>query len=537
MTEILSISNLRSYTTNECIFFRGAEPEFCYIVLDGSVQKTKLTATEYFEKFTSTRNINRKIEKYYLESVKVDDKESNIFKMGDIIGKKNLINEKQYFFTCLAREKNTALLLIPKDFFIQKIKEKIVTTDDNLKKVVCRCLQVFIQMGKTVFDRYFNKIIKLFPRYGEFIVNSQQKADSLFIIFQGNFVLNDKNYGDLILLTEGEMFGNESLNDNEKDKKYNYNIISKVSNGVILQFKIENLPDSVLIKMKSHLNDYFKQRKKFINGYINRQNNIRNELSKKYELIKAVKKSKSNHKDIINDKYHYDNKILRINEEVFKKIMENNREIKSKKIKSKRNFNFSTKNININFETINTIDKNKNKFNSPKIKTPFKLFKDNKLTPKNKFSNLFSNKKIHQKVLSWNKLNTENNNIYVTSLETNPTDTISYNNTFANFNRYEKNSEKKKVSFKKKIMSPKVFSKKKRDYFSLKKTGMYEYIKNTIDCFNDGGINYRKNTKLTRPLSSKCFYDTHKYNIPLYVLCDSKEKNQLNIDNLMNFKL
>ena len=535
MTEILSISTLRNYTTNECIFFRGSDPEFCYIILDGSVLQTELTAAEYFKKFTSTKNVNRKVEHFYLENVKINNKGNQIFKLGDVFGIKNLINEKQYIYTCLSKEKNTALLLIPKDFFIQKMKEKIVTTDDNLKKMICRSFHIFVQMGKKIFEKYFNKMIKLFPRYGEFIINSQQKADSLFIIFQGNYVINDKNYGDLILLTEGEMFGCDSLNDNENDKKYTYNIISKVTNGVILQFKIENLSKYYLTKIKNQLSDYFNQRKIFIIDYINRQKNLRNELSKKYELIGTVKNNKKKDFNIKNKNHPNDSNLLGINESFFNKIVESIQLAKSKKIKCKRNFKFNIKNTKISKLNIN--NKNKNKFYSPEIKNPFKIFKDDEQSSRNKLVNLLDNKKTHQKVSSFNKINTTNNNIYVTSVETIPTEAFSYTNTNANLNYYEKISGKT-LSFRNKIMMSKDFEKKRRNN-SLKKTGIYEYIKNSVNYFNDGGIKYTKSKlcKVKRPLSSKFFYDTHKYNIPLYVFCDSKEKNLLKIDDIMNYKL
>ena len=535
MTEILSISDLRSYSNNECVFFRGSDPDFCYIVLDGSVQETELTTKEYFEKFTSAKNVKRKIEQRYLENVKFDNKGNHIFTLGDVIGMKNLINENKYLYTCLSNQKNTALLLIPKDFFILKMKEKIATTDDNLKKLICRSFQIFIQMGKKVFDRYFNKMIKIFPRNGEFIVSSQQKADSLFIIFQGHYAVNDKEYGDLILLTEGEIFGSDSLNDDENDKKYKFNIISKVSNGVIIQLKIENMSNYILSKIKTQLSDYFNQRKIFINGYINRQNNMRNELSKQYELIGTVKKTKNKDNKIINNKYSNYHNLIKIND-FFNKIIENTREAKMKKMQSKRNFNFNIKNTKLSI--INPSEKNKNKCYSPKIKTPLKILKDHKQNGRNELSNLFSNKKVHKKILSWNKINTVNNNIYITSVDTNPTDTLSYTNTIGNFNHCERNSEKKIASYRNKIMLSKNFEKKIRNS-SLKKTNIYEYVKNTVNYLNDGGIEYSRNnfSRLKRPFSSKFFYDTHKYNIPLYVLCDTKEKNQLNINSLMNFKL
>ena len=87
---------------------------------------------------------------------------------------------------------------------------------------------------------------KIFPETGEMIISNNEIADAIFIIYKGSCSLNIGENLDLMILSQDNLFGIESLNNidekgNLMKNQYLYNIINKYQDNIILKFTIKKI--------------------------------------------------------------------------------------------------------------------------------------------------------------------------------------------------------------------------------------------------------------------------------------------------------
>jgi len=184
--EILSTGILKSYKKNEQIFKKYSYPEFYFLVLIGGVLQPNMP----YE-----------------------------FTPGKFFGEKNLLNNSKYRIIPYSNSDDTILLLIPKEFFVLKLKYKVISGNDKIRQMIFNSFKIFTMIERKTYERYYNKMQKLFPSFGEVIVSNKDIANAIYLIYNGSCILNNEKEGDLVILQEGDIFGDECLtNFNEKGK-------------------------------------------------------------------------------------------------------------------------------------------------------------------------------------------------------------------------------------------------------------------------------------------------------------------------------
>ena len=275
--EILTIGILKSYKINECIFTKNSIPEYYFLILTGEV---------------NIQNSNE------------------IFLAGNFFGEKYLFTNKRYRINSYSKAENTTLLLIPKDYFNNNIKNKILKGKDKIKITLLKSFKIFTMIERKLLEIYSQKMVKIFPSYEEIIISNKDIADSVFLVYEGSCVLNSDKQGDLLILGKGDIFGNESLDCiNEYGKKtkinYKYNVINKSPNSIIFKFLINIFSKYVINGMKTYLGRYFQKREENIKNLSSNVKVIKNNLKIEYELFKRP----INQKEII-EKYCFNENIL-----------------------------------------------------------------------------------------------------------------------------------------------------------------------------------------------------------------------------------
>ena len=565
---ILNSGVLKLFQLDEKVYKKGTYPQFYFLVLVGSVS--------------------------FLNNKKV-------YNPGSFFGEE-ILREIQYKHTAFASERDTILLLIPKEYFILYLKDNIIKTNEKIEEKLINSFHIFKTFDNVIFHKYKDKMIKIYPETGQMIISKQDKADAIYIIFKGNCVLNIEEFQDLIILEDGDIFGIESLENfdeerNITDNNYLYNIINKSPNTIIFKFFINDLNQIMIKSIKNQLSDYFNERKTIINKHENLKENIQNKLMDKYNFFQQKKNkrkllSQSVYKEFSNEKtekFYYkalnnirfhekdinDKQKLIPKQNIFfhkngndrfnllRKIIKSNSFIKSresllnrtrKKIMSNLLLKKDIKEIKkliLNSDLKKILNNNKkeegNKENDKKIEiNPNK----NKKNEKNIFYNS-SNQTIN--ILD----NSANNSLFFTSINYNP----NKNNVYKTINilsaRDSKKIQKKKIKHGKREENLKnkeegsktVMGSTCRDSYSYRNKSQiisarkqiedYGFtVLDSMNYFNYGEKSNSMNSSYygnnpEKPNIKKCvFYETNKFNIPLFILLDEKEK--INFPQLYN---
>jgi len=550
MYEILSIGILKTYKKNEQIFKKYSYPEYYYMVLVGEVIQPNMP----YE-----------------------------FKPGKFFGEKNLINNSKYRIIPYSNSDNTVLLLIPKDFFLLKLKNKIIDGNERIRQMIFNSFKIFSMIERKVYEKFYLKMEKLLPSFGEIIVSNEEIANSIFLIYNGNCTLNNEKEGDILILQKGDIFGNESLNnfdDNGKmlNRKYTYNIINNSESSIIFRFIVTDLSRYIVNGMRTYLSDYFSKREEIIKKYYKRKKFIQNNYKKDYDIFKAF----SRKQDIINNIITIDtieksfNNILteiRLNKETINTrkriITKMSKGINKKKITKaiiqkylQKDKDKSPVFSEAKFSSINATKRNidESSIISPeRRKRKIYWFSEerknirkrgiNQSKFKNKI-NINPNFNLSSKVLT----TLDNNDIYLTSVNNeNNFNTINNmpirnknksifspirqkdnkNITNTDFTHSNKKTSKRLINS---AFSSNRFSTsyKSSSNFMSTRDQVEAYgitVLDTMSYFNDGG-NERlfkrnfsdKNRNIIK--RNNLFYKTRKYNIPLYILCNLKERKK-----------
>ena len=548
--EILSIGTLKLFNKDDIIYNKNNYPEYFYFVLSGKV---------------SFQNSNDE------------------FFPGDFFGDKYLKFNKKYRLTSYSSKDNTILLLISKEFYSLNLKNNLLKGNDKIRTILLKSFKIFRMIEVKTLAKYYKKMIKLFPSSEEIIISNKEIANAIFLIYEGRCILSIGKKGDLINLERGDIFGNESLNNVDREGRigknnYNYNIINKSPSSIIFKFLIKDLSRYIINGMKAYLSPYFLKREEITKNLREKKNSIQHNLKKKYDLFKRP----INQKEII-DKYCFNKNIitsdkvkksfnnvlleLRLNrkDENFKKKLIPNIShfiskkalLKQKYFESKRNKTTYLKSKANNKEIYKNMKLNHNLPSKREIRKMI-WFSDlenfNKNNNNNKIINTTSNYNYSSKLLTISDNN--NSNLYLTSInqinrpnennqmaispirpDSNKERTITANSSY-NQNRINRrlinsgiSSNRCSTSFK---TGSKIISIRQQietygctildtmNYFN--NGSSQKYMKRNFSAGNKKGIDFNK---------KKIFYQTQKYNIPLYVLCDKFEKR--NFPDIQNF--
>ena len=148
---ILNSGVLKLFQLDEKVYKKGTYPQFYFLVLVGSVS--------------------------FLNNKKV-------YNPGSFFGEE-ILREIQYRHTAFASERDTILLLIPKEYFILYLKDNIIKAHEKIDQLLLKSFHNF-----KALDKYKEKMIKIYPETGQIIISQQDKANAIFIIFKGYCVLN-----------------------------------------------------------------------------------------------------------------------------------------------------------------------------------------------------------------------------------------------------------------------------------------------------------------------------------------------------------
>ena len=234
--ELLRTGILHSYKLNEIIFTKEKYPNFYFLLLVGSV--------EY-----------------------VHDKDT-ILKPGCFFGEE-IIQQIRYKHTVKANSDKTVLLLVPKEYAILNMREKIILANEKLQQILEKSFDIFKTLGSSVVIKYLEKMSKIFPKMNEVIASNTDIADAIFLIYNGVFLLNKDKKEKLILVAKGDIIGTESLNNvdengNILNNKYIYNIICKSRDAIIFKLYINEFNIKIINAINAQLELYSQKRHEFI---------------------------------------------------------------------------------------------------------------------------------------------------------------------------------------------------------------------------------------------------------------------------------
>ena len=537
--EMLKEGIIKRYKKDEIIYKRETYPEYYYLVLVGNVS--------------------------YLNAQEISVHPGRFF--GDEIN-----HQIKYKRTAISTSSDTVLLLISKGTITKKIADKILIAQEKIQKCVENSFPVYKTLDRSVLINDCQKMIKLFPNIDDTIISTEERADSIFIIYKGCCSLNTDKKGDLMILEKGDIIGSESLvNMDEKgnilDYKYLYNLINRAQNTIIFKFLINEFHQTVIKELKIQLPAYFLKRDHILQKNEINQKLMKNRLIKKYQIFQK--------KDTMNEKL-IKSLIKKFTpekaENCFKKVLkrirekENNKNDTQKfvlkkislykdKIKENNIFNKfgcykshtnirenKTKKVIRRYDSLRQLIQ-KGKIDKKKLIYSFKIIPDNAENKKDditRFENNISKRRESANSIK-NKLSTDNSNnnsFFFTALNE---DKKLYKNIkilgkskegirFSNKLRKQSVSEE---SFQKKIVS--LLPSTERNSFSLRSISRIMSAKQQIEtygCTALDTVNYfnfgNKEIQLLNDKGEKnkrcLFYKTLKFNLPLIVFCNKKEK-------------
>ena len=536
--EMLKSGILHQYKKDEIIYKKETYPKFYFIILAGTVS--------------------------FLNSSEI------IIKPGNFLGNE-IIQRTRYKQTSISTSDKTVLLSIPKAFIISNIIDKIILANERIQKVLENSFPYFKTIDRTLYFKYCEKMIKLFPKVNETIISNKEVADAIFIIYNGICVLNFEENQDLIKLDKGDIVGSESLanldeNGNIMNYKYLYNLVNKANNTIIFKFFIKDFNKNIINELNDQLSAYFLKREAIIQKNELMQKFMKRRLMKNYNIFKKKENineyiSKSMIKDFTPEK------------------AENSFNQALNKIRSKENFYKDKQKLILRGTCINKDNIIKNnlfkKFNANKSSISLKEINLKEIKKKyTSLSNLIKIGKINQKSIisdykkSFENSEEKNEEINIidkndnmqknsassiknknTSLEGSNNNSFFFTAVKSQKNIYKKinivgnkkesilfSSRLKKKKISENISIPKIISlipSLRKDSFSSR-TSRFMSAKKQIETYGCPVIdtmnyfNYGEKKRYLKmnksELGKKClFYETLKFNIPLFIFCRNKE--------------
>lgn len=555
--EILSIGILKSFKKNEMIYKKYTVPEYYFLVLAGSVSFQNSNEQFFPGNFFG--------EKYLILNKR--------YRMSCYSNKDNtilLLIQKEYFHINLKnivlKGKDSIKLILLKSFKIFQMIER-----KTLDIYIHRMVKLFPSSEEIIVSTKDDADAIFLIYDGSCTLNNEKQGDIL-ILEKGDIFGN-----------ESLNCINEHTKLKKTNCKYKYNIKNKSQNSIIFKFFIKDLSKYIINGMKTYLAPYFKKRDEIVKNYSTNKKVIKNDLQNEYDLFKNPNKKEIIDKYCFNKNIITTDKIKKSFNNVLLELRLNRKlgNFKKKLISTKSNY------VNKNpilMQKFFQKNKNKTSFNSPnklieindnntpksrpkgELRKMIWFIEDDKvnrnknkikLNKKKNFNNiLYTNSNFNYSskllTLSDNNNNNNNSNLYLTSINqrnkrseinklvennniespvrplTNKERTINTESSYHqnNINRRlissALSSNRWSTSFK---SNSKIMSVRKQ----IETYGCT--ILDTMSYFNSG-IN---DTMLKRNYSAKYkkrntesqknfFYQTQKYNIPLYVLCDKKEK-------------
>ena len=537
--EMLKSGILNPYKKDEIIYKKETYPKFYFIILAGTVS--------------------------FLNNSKIT------IKTGHFLGYE-IIQRTRYKETSISTSGKTVLLSIPKAFIISNILDKIILANEKIQKILETSFPYFKTIDRTLYFKYCDKMIKLFPKVNETVISNKEVADAIFIIYNGNCVLNTEENQDLIKLDKGDIVGSESLaniddNGNIMNYKYLYNLVNKANNTIIFKFFINDFNKNIINELSEQLSSYFLKRESIIQKNELMQKLMKIRLMKKYKIFKKKENIneyifKSTIKDFTPEKAeHSFNEVLnkikakeKLNKDKQKLILRGTCVYKDNIIKNNLFKKLNVNKSSLNLKEINPKEIRKKytslsnliklgKINRKRIIPDYKKSFENS-EEKNDEINIIDKKDNVRKNSASSIKNNKN-----TSLESSTNNSFFFTAINSQKNVYKKidivGNKKESILFscrlKKKNISenisiPKIISllpSTNRDSFSFRnsrhmsaKKQIETYgcpVLDTFNYFNFGDRDrYIKMNKSGIP--KKClFYETNKFNIPLFIFCGNKE--------------
>ena len=557
--ELLRTGILHSYKLNEIIFTKEKYPNFYFLLLVGSV--------EY-----------------------VHDKDT-ILKPGCFFGEE-IIQQIRYKHTVKANSDKTVLLLVPKEYAILNMREKIILANEKLQQILEKSFDIFKTLGSSVVIKYLEKMSKIFPKMNEVIASNTDIADAIFLIYNGVFLLNKDTKEKLILVAKGDIIGTESLNNvgengNILNNKYIYNIICKSRDAIIFKLYINEFNIKIINAINAQLELYSQKRHEFIKSKEKANYLMNKRLKNSYKIFQ--KKENINEyithctikqftpeqaelsfnnalkKIIIQNKFENDKQRITLRSSNFNKHNANKNNLFRKIYESKSYINLresvKTKKSKIkhitNYSLINLVNKGNN-ITKKKIFDKYNKLFNNKEEKKEDQNNVISNLKNSDisNVLNNSSENTKNNTFFVTSVKQKekekeiiykriPINRIQKESKLFSSRLRTKNKLKEKFNFSEEYQNKiKSFisstnNKNSFSYMNIHrlmsaKKQVENYgctILDEINYFNFGDTeknmksSKKENKENTTKKKNNCiFYETNKFNIPLFIFCERKEK-------------
>ena len=549
--DILRTGILHSYKLNEIIYTKEKYPKFYFLLLVGSVS------------YTHDKNL--------------------ILKPGCFFGDEAL-SQIRYKHTAKANDEKTVVLLIPKDYAVPNMKEKIVSSNEKVQKTFENSFDIFKTLGNSVMLRYFERMIKIFPLMNEVVASNKDTANAIFIIYNGICLLNKEKKEKLIYVEKGDIVGIESLNNvdengNLLDNKFVYNIICKSNDAIIFKLYINEFNVKIINAINEELKEYSMKRHQFLNSKEKIKDLIHKNLKKRYRIFQekenineyishyfikkftpeiaelsfnnAMKKIKENYK-LENDKQklilksNYFNRKISKKNYLIKKINE------SKSYSNLRLSETTKKNIKKNlkdYSLLNLVNK-RNSILKTKI---LERLKQEENKDESNIENTNKKNSDISNVLNNSLENTNNNTFFVTSVKQKdsiykriPINRVRNESKLLSSRLRRKNKLKESYNFsedyqnKIKSFLSSTNNKESYSYRNIRPMSAKQQIE-TFGCtildeikyYNFGDTDKKiksKNKENTgRKIRNSClFYETKKFNIPLFIFCEKK-------DNKMNF--
>ena len=529
---------------------------------------------------------------YYLELKGIVSYDNIIYIPGTFFGDE-ILKDIYYNHNAEAQRDDTILLLFPKEFFNEYLKNNIINKNEKIKNVLIKSFAIFQTFDNATIEKYREKKMKkLFPETGEIIISNNEIADAIFIIYKGNCSLNIEENLDLMILGGDNLFGIESLNNidengNLMNNKYLYNIINKSPNSIIFKFLIIDLNKAIIIDLKTQLIPSLLERNEILQKHEKMKEDLKHKLVKQYNSLewrKFKKKLLLNfYKELSSEEaeksYNKEYNSIRQQQQFSKdkqKFIHMNSCLIIKNIIKKKHLFDKPKKSNSCFNLLenenNPISVRRKKIMSnillkkdsidlkkiilnPDLK---KLIHNKEENKKKNFKNI--KEKFQNTYKTFNEHNIfNNNNIFFTNINMNRNKkkrqiyrTINVVNSKEISNpiyrkRLISNTKEEKgryYSIIKDECSKTIIGSTFRDSISLNKKRKYISAKKQIEaygCTALDSMNYFNYGKKENSLYSniyendknrinckKClFYETNKYNLPLFVLCDKNEPTKL----------
>ena len=556
---ILKTGITKSYNINQEIFKKKTKPQFYFLVLSGSVS------------YNNSNNIYTPGSFFGDEIIKDIHYKNNAIALKDetilLLLPKESFNEylKNNIIKTNDKIKNSLIKNFP-----------IFNNFDNLtieKYKARRITKIFPETGDTIVS---NEDIAdaIFIIYkGNCSLNIGENADLM--------ILGEDNLFGI------ESLNNLDEKGNLMDNKYLYNIINKSPNSIILKFSIKNLHVSIINDLKAQLIPSLLERNDILKKHEKMREDLKNNLVKKYNSLEKEKFKKklllTSYRELSSEE------VEKSYFKEYKNIRQNQRYINDKQKFIHRNSRLAMKNIidkKYLFDKMkkshssNYLQNNKNEIsnNRKKIMSNLLLKKDTldlkkivlnsdlkksihiKKEIKNKEENKENKEQIPNSYRTFNDKDAEydKNNIFFTAVNMNRNKrkkslyrTIKMINSKENSHTYRKKLNNKikeakgeeystiKDDGSNTIVGSTFFDsisfRKNRKYISAKKQ-IEAYGCTALDSmkyFNFGErkkslySNIYENYKNKNNYKNCLFYETNKYNIPLFVLCGKKEAIKL----------